>query len=614
MGSVDSTATPLGGVQLVDRFIDEPRSLRVAVVGGGLSGITAGILLPAKVPGIQLTIFEKNNELSGTWLTNRYPGVRCDIPSHAYQSTFAPNPQWTDAFSFGGEIRDYWQGVARQHGVYDHVQLGRRVDAAEWSQEAGEWTVTVSDVATGATHVHVFDILITAVGIFDNWALPDYPGLADFQGHLRHAQNWDASFDPAGKRVAVIGNGASGIQLTTNLQKTVARLDHYVRHRTWIASSFAANGEKTDEATVTTQEDGQGAPREPGDLGSDIFHHERKAIPQPYTEKQRAARAADPEAYLAFRKALEIKYWHRFGTVFKNAPANDTLREQFTASMRERVQKKPALLHDLIPDFSPNCRRLTPGPGYLEALAEDNVDYVRTPIRRFTATGIETEDGVVREVDAIICATGADASKSGPGPAPPFPITVAGSTKSLSDVWTAHGHPHTYLGTAAPGFPNLFFVLGPHGSGPSGTVPYSVETQVTHLARILRKVSAEGIRSIVPSRQAALDFEAWATAFFQTTVLSEPCRSWYNAGQPGGYISGMWPGSMAHLATIRRAPRWEDYEYTYLGPADDSGHVNRFAWYFGNGWTKKETDPTADLVSYLHIPGTVPLKDLHDVE
>ncbi|KAL1896069.1 hypothetical protein Sste5346_004808 [Sporothrix stenoceras] len=605
MGSVDQLTAPLGGVQLVNRFIDEPRPLRVAVVGGGLSGITAGVLLPAKVPNIQLTIFEKNDDLSGTWLTNRYPGVRCDIPSHAYQSTFEPNPKWSDAFSYGSEIRDYWQGVAKKHDVYKYVKLGQRVEGAEWDQTKGEWTLTVTSVKDTSTVSHTFDVLITAVGLFDNWALPDYPGLSDFKGHLRHAQNYDPSFEPEGKRVAVIGNGASGIQIVTNLQKRVARLDHYVRHRTWIASSFAASGNKDIEATKVQE-------GEPGDAGGDPFHHERKAGPQKYTEKQIATRASDPEAYLQFRKALEVKYWLRFGTVFKNATANDTLREQFTTTMIERVQKKPALLNDLIPDWSPNCRRLTPGPGYLEALAEDNVDYVRTPIKRFTEMGIETEDGIVREVDAIICATGADIKES--ATAPRFSITVKGSSKSLTDIWRGHGHPYTYLGTATPGFPNLFFVLGPHASGPSGTVPYSSETQIAHLARLLNKIATEGIRSMVPSAKAALEFEAWAVEFFKTTVYTESCRSWYNAGNPGGYISGLWPGSMAHLAFIRRAPRWEDYEYKYLGDNDETGESNRFAWYFGNGWTKKETDPEADLVSYLHIPGTVPLKDLHDKE
>ncbi|CAK7562982.1 MAG: hypothetical protein SEPTF4163_000838 [Sporothrix epigloea] len=603
MGSVETphftppTAKP-PMVHLVDRYIDEPRSLRVAVIGGGLSGITAGILLPAKVPGIQLTIYEKNAELSGTWLTNTYPGVRCDIPSHAYQSTFAPKPDWTDAFSYGPEIRDYWQSVASQHNVYQYVKLRRRVEAAVWDQATGTWAVTVQDVSDPAspTTTDTFDVVITAVGRFDNWALPDYPGLADFKGHLRHAQNWDPSFDPTGKRVAVIGNGASGIQLVTNLQRTVKHLDHYVRNRTWIASSFAASG-------ITTTSD------EATDAESQL-HHERKAFAQPYPEKDIAKRLADPAAYLAFRKSVESRYWQRFATVFKDSPANATIRESFTKTMIERVAKKPALLQDLIPDFSPNCRRLTPGPGYLEALTEDNVDYIRTPIARFTATGIETTDGVHREVDAIICATGADTTQS--VLSPPFPVRGADG-KLLSEVYRARGYPYTYLGTATPGFPNLFFILGPNASGPSGTIPYSVETQTTHISKILRKISREGVRSMAPSTKATDDFVAWANKFFDKTVFTEPCRSWYNAGNPGGFISGLWPGSTSHLTAVRREPRWEDYEYTHLGSSEHKGEEsNRFAWYFGNGWTRKEKDQKEDMTGYLHVPGTISLRDVHE--
>ncbi|CAK7206047.1 hypothetical protein SEUCBS139899_008830 [Sporothrix eucalyptigena] len=602
MGSVENphptpppAADEVPRVRLVDRYIDEPRPLRVAVIGGGLSGITAGILLPEKVPGIQLTIYEKNTELSGTWLTNTYPGVRCDIPSHAYQSTFSPKPDWGDAFSYGPEIRDYWQSVARKHDVYKYVQLNTRVEAAVWDEATGTWAVTVQNATdlTKPPTTSDFDIVVTAVGRFDNWALPDYPGLADYKGHLRHAQNWDPSFDPTGKRVAVIGNGASGIQLVTNLQRIAGHLDHYVRNRTWIASSFAASGGDPEVES-----------------GGDT-NHERKAFAQPYSEEDKTARLADPEAYLQFRKSIEAKYWHRFATIFKDAPANVTIREQFTKTMIERVQKKPELLNDLIPEFSPNCRRLTPGPGYLEALTEDNVDYIRTPIVRFTETGIETADGKHREVDAIICATGADTTQT--VLAPPFPVRGTDG-KILTEVYRARGHPYTYLGTATPGFPNLFYILGPNSSGPSGTVPYSVETQTTHIAKILRKISLEGVKSMAPAASAADEFEEWATAFFAQTVFSEPCRSWYNAGNPGGFISGMWPGSTAHLTAIRREPRWEDYEYTYLTD-NNSGKgapKNRFAWYFGNGWTKKEKDPNTDLVGYLHVPGTVSLKDLHE--
>jgi len=192
--------------------------------------------------------------------------------------------------------------------------------------------------------------------------------------------------------------------------------------------------------------------------------------------------------------------------------------------------------------------------------------------------------------------------------APPFPIRAFG--KDLKKAWAKDGEdgfPFTYLGVAVPKFPNFFMISGPQGTGPSGTVPHSVEVQITYYAKVLRKISREGIKTISPSPQAVQDFHEYSTAFFARTTLSDGCSSWYNGGQPGGLINGVWPGSAAHVTIIRREPRWEDFEYEYL-----SHSGNRFAWYFGNGWTKKEQNPDADIVSYLKNPASIDLKSYHE--
>lgn len=370
--------------------------------------------------------------------------------------------------------------------------------------------------------------------------------------------------------MAVIGNGASGIQVVANLQNKVARLDHYARSKTWIATSWAG-----DDRTLEAQ-------------------------PIPENEQQEFQ---DEAAYLVFRKQLEDKYWRRFDSFFRGTTENSELKANFTNIMKRRLSGKPELVEQLVPDFSPNCRRLTPGPGYLEAIVQDNVDYIQTKIKRFTETGIETEDGTHRPVDAVICATGSRTDLI-----PVFPITADNTT--LDDLWDTDGHygfPYTYLGVAAPGFPNLLFLHGPHGTGPSGTVPHAVETQLTYFAKILRKVSREGIKSIDASTQAADDFVQYCDAFFATTVLSDNCSSWYNGGRPGARIHGIWPGSAAHLSIVRREPRWEDFKYEYLG-----GTANRFLWYFGNGKTSKELNLESDMTSYLQKPAEVDLKDLYE--
>ncbi|KAF4972320.1 hypothetical protein FSARC_1099 [Fusarium sarcochroum] len=556
---------------LIDRFVDEPRPLRVGVIGAGLAGITAGILLPAKVPGIQLTIYEKNADVAGTWFENVYPGVRCDIASHVYQSTFAPKTDWSDKYAPGHEIRDYWQSVARKFDVYKYVKLNIKVEETTWDDEEGVWITKLRNVQTGEETIEKNEFLLTSIGRFNDWKLPDYPGISEYKGHLRHASNWSTDFDPKDKTVAVIGNGASGIQVTANLQPIVKRLDHYARNKTWIAASWAGE--------------------------------ERRLEPQPYTEEEKKKWAEDPDAYLAFRKDLEGIYWTKFGSFFRNSESNQQLREAFISIMKKRLAKKPELLEHIVPDFSPNCRRLTPGPGYLEAITEDNVEYIRTRIKRFTETGIETEDGKQRDVDAVICATGANVDM-----VPAFPIRAHG--QELGNLWKAdgvYGYPYTYFGLGTPGFPNLLFVHGPQATGPSGTVPHSVETQLTYFAKVIRKASQEGIKSISPSKQAADDFIEYSDAFFAKTVLTDRCSSWYNGGRPGARIHGLWPGSAGHITAIRREPRWEDWEYKYLGDSK-----NRFAHYLGNGWTRQETNPDADQTPYLKRPDEIDLRSIHE--
>jgi cation diffusion facilitator CzcD-associated flavoprotein CzcO len=496
-----------------------------------------------------------------------YPGVRCDIPANVYQSTFEPRTQWTEEYAQGREIRDYWQHVARKYNVYKYLKLQHRVFRAEFDRPRGKWTLSIENLQTQETSTETFDVIITAIGRFNDWKLPDYPGITEYKGHLRHSSNWDPSFDPKGKSIAVIGNGASGIQLVPNLQPLVKHLDHYARSPTWIAGSFGGEG--------------------PGRLLEPIYYAEDllKSFENPTT-------------YYKFRKDLETKFYQRFDTLFKSSKTNSKMREEFIALMAERLKKKPELLDSIVPDFPPNCRRLTPGPGYLEALTEANVSFIRIPITHFTTDGIVTMDGVERKVDAVICSTGANIDLT-----PPFPIVA--NNHDLRDVWKENG-PLTYLGVAAPDFPNLLFIGGPNGAGQSGTVPNQVETQITYLARLLRKVSSQGIKSFTPSKIAVDDFIAYSDAFFKETVLTENCSSWANAGVPGGRINGHWPGSASHLNVLRSSPRWEDWEWEVKNASG-----NRFA-FLGNGWTVKEATGEGDLTPYLKRPDQIDLRSYHE--
>lgn len=508
--------------------------------------------------------------MGGTWFENIYPGVRCDIPANVYQSTFSPNTQWTEEYAEGHEILAYWKDVAKKYDVYRYLKLSHKVTRAEWDEEKAKWVLRVTGLVSGREFEDEVDVLINAVGIFNTWKLPDYPGIKDYQGHLRHTSNWDPTFEPKDKTIAVIGNGASGIQVLPQLHKTAKRIDHYARHSTWItAGGFGP--EERNELSI---------PIPPSTLTS----------------------FSDPTTYHNFRKNLEQTLWRSFSRWFKGTPENAQVKKQFTDLMIQRTAKKPDILKDLVPDFDPLCRRPTPGIGYLETLVEDNVEFIREPISHFTKSGIVTKSGVARDVDAVICSTGAR-----PSWAPPFPTIANGI--DLNSAWEPnglYGFPYTYLGVTTPDFPNFFYITGPNSFGLSGTVPHAVETVTTYIAKVLRKLGSQGIRSIVVKREAADDFVAYSDAFFPRTVLSGNCSSWYNGGNPNNRIHGVWPGSASHVTQARFDPRWEDFNYTYKNPSG-----NRFA-YFGNGWTKADSDPEADATKYLKREGDVDLRSHHE--
>lgn len=246
--------------------------------------------------------------------------------------------------------------MARDYDVRKYIRTGCRIVSAEWSEEKGKWQITIQ--SDDGEFVDETNFLVTATGHFSDPRLPDYPGLDDFKGHLRHTSDWDPTFEPAGKRIAVIGNGASGIQVLPQLQKVAAHIDHYARNKTWVAAPIG---------------------------GEDLAQLVADNIDRARTS---------PEEYLAFRKTLEARLFSRFGGIFKEGGKNKAAEVAIRKLMTARLGGDAELAKEIIPEFPPNCRRLTPGPGYLEALTAENVTYVTDHIAEFTETGIRTVDGM----------------------------------------------------------------------------------------------------------------------------------------------------------------------------------------------------------------------------
>ncbi|KAI1627239.1 cyclohexanone monooxygenase [Exophiala viscosa] len=558
---------------------DPHRAVKVIIVGAGIGGIAASCLLPAKVPNLEYVVFERNDTVGGTWALNTYPGVRCDVPSHVYQLTFAPNPRWSEYYAPGHEIREYYEKVVKDFGVGEHLRLRHEVLRAEWNEALSHWEVTVQDLVTGDVFVETAEFFISAQGRLNVPKKPYIPGLeTEFEGHVCHTAEWDDSYNFSGKKIAIVGNGASGQQLLVNILPQVDHIDHYARSKQWILPTFSSG-----------------------------FLEAKADLPGAYvfTEREKERFASDPPAYLDFRRDLERSLHDAYHGSIAGTAENEAARQRCVDAMLKRLGGDDQWLKRLLPDYAVGCKRPTPSPGYLEALRGSQVTYIDSGISHATRTGLVAVDGKERSVDAIILATGFEN-----GFLPLFP-TIGKGGLDLAKHWSEDGpagYPETYFGIMAPDMPNYFAVLQAQSYAAGGTVPLHCETSVTFIAKAMRKIQREGYKALYPSQEATADFNEYVGAYHEDKVIGDSCNSWLKAGKGKSRPLVGWPGTGHHRINICRDPRWEDFVFERSEP----GRRNRYE-YFGNGWTQreKEADPVA-LTSYLHPAGSIDLATLHE--
>ncbi|KAI1787759.1 FAD/NAD(P)-binding domain-containing protein [Ganoderma leucocontextum] len=581
--------------------IDEYKPIKVVVIGAGFSGVIAGVRFPQKIPNVDLTIYEKNAGVGGTWFSNRYPGLACDIPSHSYQLTFEAKRDWSSYFAPGAEICKYIEDVAEKYKVMRYVKLSHEVTHATYDEQTGKWHLRVrrANPETGVFEdiEDVADVLVTAFGALSRWQMPDIPGIKDYKGILHHS----AGFDPADKtwqevvdgwkdkRVGIIGVGSSALQLVPALQPRVSRVVNYVRGKTWLAVPF---GSMTFSSLLG---------REP--QCKEDFNFSPEEIERLKT---------DDGYYKKFRWTVENDLNSVHPSTLRETDMQLMAQKIFRENMETKLAKKPWIAEKLMPDFPVACRRLTPGPGYLEALCENNVsaaaafvflrasvpefshilvaiigqvDFVTAPIKRFTEHGIETEDGKQQQLDVVFCATGYDTTFQ-------LPLKIVGRNGvELNERWKPH--PVSYLSVAVDGFPNLFMSFGPNSGVGSGSLLALMEFEIMYAVQAAAKMQRERLKSIEVKAEALRDFDQYIDSYFPKTVYSENCRSWYKMNKSNGRIVGLWPGSTLHALRALRNPRWEDYNYEQ---ADDI--PNRMYW-LGDGQTWNEKTMTGDRAWYL---------------
>ncbi|KAH7139734.1 hypothetical protein B0J13DRAFT_596754 [Dactylonectria estremocensis] len=496
--------------------IENQRPLKVVMIGAGFSGIYTTIRITQRLRNVDLTVYDMNEEVSGVWWLNRYPGLACDIPSYSYQFSFAPNPYWSSLYAPGPEIRAYMQDVAQRYGAMRYIKVSHKVEAASWNTGDKKWHITVLNLKTGRQFEEVADVLISAKGGLNQIFWPKITGLDTFKGKLMHSGAWDESYDARNKKIGIIGNGSSAIQIVPSLQSLEGtNLWCFARSPTWISRAFG------DSAMQK--------------LGMD---------PRDTQCEQRSN--------------------------------SNQARNMIEEDMRRRLGQSNELAEIMIPKFAPGCRRLTPGPRYLEALQQDNVRFIKTGIQRITPDGIEIASGEHFELDAIICATGYDVDA-----APLFELTGRDGI-TLSEKMKPY--PQSYLGVAMDQFPNFLLIGGPNSGLGSGSLISVFEAQADYAVKMLRKLQKEDYATFEVKASRVADFSQYIDEYFKKTVYTDECSSWYRAGRSGSRIVALWPGSSNHCLETLRSPRWEDFLWE---SADSTGNLLRW---MGNGWSLTLTE------------------------
>ncbi|EON96822.1 putative phenylacetone monooxygenase protein [Phaeoacremonium minimum UCRPA7] len=565
-GAKPSPHTKDGAYSVREEPLGTPKPIRIIGIGAGASGINMVRTLRLNLTDYEHVIYEKNEDVGGTWFENRYPGCRCDIPSHNYQFSWRANPEWSNFFSPAEEIEAYLCQICKDEKMMDVIKTSHKIVGARWNESKGIWEVKVVNLKTGEEFDDYANFLLDASGILNNWKWPDIEGLHDFNGTLIHSANWPKDFDYANKSVAVIGNGSTGIQIVPAIQPDVQKLYHSVRTPTWVVppriqtmATFGASKDILADIEIDEQEN--------------------------FTPEQIRKFKEDPDFYKKFVKAVEKDVNGNFPIMMKDSPMQQFASSQCRQYMTAMLGGDATLCKALIPTFPLGCRRMTPAHGYLKSLTQPNVFVLTGGMKRFVAEGIEMESGEVVKLDAIICATGFDVSFC-----PRFPLI--GRDGNLQDIWTDHT-PQAYMSCAVPGFPNYFTFMGPNAPGGHGSIFTASEHIAKYITRVIKKCQTEGVKAIAPLQEAVDDLYEHMGAFMPRTAWASSCRSWFKAGRADGPVTALHPGSRIHFFHMLETLRGEDYEYVY-----DHPRQNRFR-YLGNGFSTKELDESVDSTWYL---------------
>ena len=475
--------------------------LPIAIVGAGFSGLGMAIALK-RAGHHNFTVFEAAQGVGGTWRDNTYPGCACDIPSHLYSYSFERNPNWSRSFSPQPEILKYLEHCTDKYGVRPHIRFGERVTATRWDERDQVWTVkTEAGTTTNAR------VVVSAPGPLAIPRYPQFEGLQDFERPCFHSARWDHDVDLKGKRVAVIGTGASAIQVIPAIAPEVQQLLVYQRSPAWVI------------------------PKPDGPI-SQRWQAAYRRLPV-LTRVQRSA----------IYGALEL-----LGTGLYLDPRLLRIREAIALRHMKKAIPDPQLRRELTPNYRMGCKRILPSNDFFPAMNRDNVQLITEGVERFTRTGIVTADGIEREVDVVVMCTGFDPRGSLTG----FEV-VGHDGKTLAEKW--QDHTEAYYGIQVAGFPNFFVLVGPNTGLGHNSIVFMVEAQVHYIMQCLDLMRRGDFSNIEVRPAAQREFNDKLQARMNDVVWSSGCNSWYLDETGKNYT--LWPGSTVEywLRTRKVDPR-----------------------------------------------------------
>ena len=464
------------------------RELRAAIVGGGFAGVGAAIKL--REAGIEdFVLLEKADRLGGTWRDNTYPGCGCDVPSTLYSYSFAPNPEWSRVFARRAEIQDYLEETAERYGVPQHVRTGTELLEASWDDAGRRWML---DTTTGR---YTANALIVGAGPLHEPIVPDLPGLESFRGKVFHSGRWDHSHDLTGKRVAVVGTGASAVQFVPHIRREAASVHVFQRTPAWVLPKFDPK-----------------------------ISDRWKAAFRRFPLLLRVARAA-------------MWCWMEGLTAAAHHPRAVRPAELYGLQHLRRAVPDPELRRALTPSFTLGCKRILLSNSFYRALRKPNVELVPSAVSEVRSGSVVTANGVEREVDTIIFGTGFHITDL------PIADRIRGRTgRSLAETW--NGSPEAYKGTTVAGFPNAFMLFGPNIGVISAFA--LIEAQVKYVVDALRMMDERELATVEVRREVQAAFNERVQRSLQGTVWNAGgCQSYYL--DANGRNSTVWPWSVMRL-------------------------------------------------------------------